>query len=532
MTSLLSFVRGNGASLSRRFAFSFAAILALLVLIAAVSQALLSSSADRLTRIVGVNNHQMALANTIIGQVDDMAIALRTLTLLTDVKDIDAEVAVLGHAREAYLRTEQELAEALAANDAAAPERELLARLQATREKTLPLIAKAASLGSDGATPEATLVLMNDVRPVEKQWRELASALVARQAELNQNDHAAASATQRLASFVLLGVTVAALVIGGLMAWRLSRAVVGPVVSATGIAERIAAGDLSTGITSDRDDELGRLLRAIGTMQERLHGLVDDIRRTADSISTASAEIATGNQDLSQRTELQAASLQKTSSNVEQLTGTVRQNADAALEADRLAGSATEVAARGGRVVGQVVATMADISTSSKRIADITGVIDGIAFQTNILALNAAVEAARAGEQGRGFAVVASEVRNLAQRSAEAAREIKALIGASSERVESGARLVDEAGATMNDVVASIGQVSRLMSDISGSSRVQRDGIGQVGGEVGQLDRMTQQNAALVEQSAAAAESLRDQATRMAATARTFRLRGETDAVR
>ena len=524
MQSLPLSARGTGGSLSRRFALSFAVILALLVLIAVVSQTLMTSSANRMARIVDVNNRQMALANTIIGQVDDMAIALRTLTLLTDVKEIDEQVALLDHARKAYLGTEQALADTLATSDAASPERELLAKIQATKEKTLPLIEKAASLGSEGATPEATIVLMTQVRPVEKQWRDLAAALVAHQTQLNDTAYAEANAARRIASGVLLAVSLAALAIGGVMAWRLSRSVVQPVVQAIGVAERIAAGDLSSSVTSDRSDELGRLLRAIGGMQERLHGLVDDIRRSADSISTASTEIATGNLDLSQRTEQQAASLQKTTSSVEQLTGTVRQNADAALQADQLAGSATDVAARGGHVVGQVVATMADISASSQRIADIIGVIDGIAFQTNILALNAAVEAARAGEQGRGFAVVASEVRSLAQRSANAAKEIKGLINASVEKVESGSRLVADAGQTMSEIVGSVQRVTDIIGEITAASSEQSEGIGQVNTAVTQLDQMTQQNAALVEESAAAAESLKDQAQRLAEVVAVFKL--------
>ena len=514
-------------SLARRFTLSFSIILALLVAMAAVSQVLLSSASERMRRIVEVNNHQMALANTLINEVDQMAVTLRTLTLLTDVQEIDRQVDLLAASRKAYLKTEGELDVALAADSTVgAGDRELLTGLQAVRDKTLPLIERAATLGAEGATPEATLVLMNEVRPVERQWRELAGELVSRQATLNAETYAAAGRTQRVATGVLVAVSLMALAIGALLAWRLSRSVLAPVSQAIAVTERIAAGDLSAAVVTDRRDEMGRLLLAVAGMQDRLHSLVDDMRRSADSISTASSEIATGNRDLSDRTEQQSASLQKTSSNVEQLSGTVRANADAAVEADRLASAASEVAVRGGQVVGQVVATMADISASAQRIADIIGVIDGIAFQTNILALNAAVEAARAGEQGRGFAVVAGEVRSLAQRSADAAREIKALIGSSSERVESGTRLVNEAGATMQEVVAAIRGVSSLMTEISRSSRSQRDGIDQVGGEVGQLDRMTQQNAALVEQSTAATESLRDQAVRMVAVVRAFRLRG------
>ncbi|NUP88094.1 MAG: chemotaxis protein, partial [Burkholderiaceae bacterium] len=249
-----------------------------------------------------------------------------------------------------------------------------------------------------------------------------------------------------------------------------------------------------------------------------------EIRQTADSIQVASTEVATGNQDLSQRTEQAASNLQQTASSMEQLTATVRQSADAAAQANQLAASAAEVAQRGGQVVQQVVTTMDAINASSKKIADIIGVIDGIAFQTNILALNAAVEAARAGEQGRGFAVVAGEVRSLAQRSAEAAREIKALIGNSVDKVETGSRLVTDAGSTMNEIVASVQRVTDIIGEITAASSEQSAGLGTINVSVVQLDQMTQQNAALVEESAAAAESLRDQASRLAGLVATFRL--------
>jgi methyl-accepting chemotaxis protein len=252
--------------------------------------------------------------------------------------------------------------------------------------------------------------------------------------------------------------------------------------------------------------------------------MVGQVRSSTDNISTASTEIATGNLDLSQRTEQTASNLQQAASSMEQLTGTVKQSADSARQANQLASSAAEVAARGRAVVTQVVSTMDEINASSKKISDIIGVIDGIAFQTNILALNAAVEAARAGEQGRGFAVVASEVRSLAQRSADAAKEIKTLIGASVEKVDSGSRLVADAGQSMKDIVSSVQRVTDIIGEITAASTEQSDGIGQVNGSVVQLDKMTQQNAALVEESAAAAESLKDQAQRLATVVAAFRL--------
>ena len=285
--------------------------------------------------------------------------------------------------------------------------------------------------------------------------------------------------------------------------------------------DAVASGNLAIALP---DAPAGSLMDGLKRMVGSMQSTLLQVRSSTDSIGTASAEIATGNQDLSARTEQTASNLQQTASSMEQLTGTVKQSAESARQANQLASSAAEVAARGGKVVAQVVATMDDINASSKKIADIIGVIDGIAFQTNILALNAAVEAARAGEQGRGFAVVASEVRSLAQRSAAAAKEIKGLIGASVDKVEGGSRLVADAGQTMTEIVGSVKRVSDIIAEISAAAHEQSQGIGEVNGSVSQLDQMTQQNAALVEQSAAAAESLREQATRLAGVVGTFRL--------
>jgi methyl-accepting chemotaxis protein len=290
------------------------------------------------------------------------------------------------------------------------------------------------------------------------------------------------------------------------------------------LAERIAGGDLSRDVQVQQQDEVGQLVMAMGRMQESLRDLVRQVQDAAGNISTASGEIASGNHDLSHRTEQTAANLEETSSSMELLTNTVQQSAESSRHANDFANSAAEVAGRGGAVVAQVVSTMEQITTSSRKIADITGVIDGIAFQTNILALNAAVEAARAGEQGRGFAVVASEVRSLAGRSAEAAKEIKALIGASVERVEDGARLVGQAGETMTEIVGSVRRVTDIIGEITASTAEQRDNIGQISQAVRQLDQMTQQNAALVEQSTAASESLREQARGLTSAVSQFKL--------
>jgi methyl-accepting chemotaxis protein len=323
-------------------------------------------------------------------------------------------------------------------------------------------------------------------------------------------------------------VSLAVGVAGGLAVFlfvhRLARSMQRRLHAVETTLEGIAGGDLTQALVDNRDDEIGRLARAVNRTRDGLASVVSQVRSSTDSIANASSEIATGNTDLSQRTEQTSSNLQRTASSMEQLTGTVRQSADAAAQANQLASSASAVASRGGAVVAQVVSTMDGISAASRKIGDIIGVIDGIAFQTNILALNAAVEAARAGEQGRGFAVVAGEVRTLAQRSAAAAKEIKTLIGSSVEQVASGARLVGDAGTTMSEIVASVQRVSDIVGEITAAASEQSCGIGQVNGAVTELDRMTQQNAALVEQSAAAAESLKEQAQRLADVVSTFRL--------
>jgi methyl-accepting chemotaxis protein len=304
-----------------------------------------------------------------------------------------------------------------------------------------------------------------------------------------------------------------------------------PIEQARAFANRMASGDLSSQTDVTGKDESTELLKALNAVQQSMRGIVGQVREASDSIQTASSEVASGNADLSQRTEQAASSLQQTASSMEQLTGTVKQSAESASTANQLASSAAQVAQRGGEVVSRVVSTMEEINSSSKKIADIIGVIDGIAFQTNILALNAAVEAARAGEQGRGFAVVAGEVRSLAQRSAEAAKEIKALIGTSVDKVEVGSKLVQDAGSTMNEIVASVQRVTDIIGEITAASTEQSSGIGQVNTAVSQLDQMTQQNAALVEQSAAAACSLKEQALKLSNVVSSFRLDERQDDV-
>jgi methyl-accepting chemotaxis protein len=324
-------------------------------------------------------------------------------------------------------------------------------------------------------------------------------------------------------SRTLIGGGAATVLLGMVVAIWLSRNIVAPLIFAVRVAKRVAEGDLTAHVEVRSKDETGQLMAALKDMNASLIDIVTRVRSGTDTIAIASTEINAGNQDLSSRTEQQASSLEETASSMEELTSTVKHNADNARQANQLAATASETAVRGGEVVAQVVSTMGSINESARRIADIIGVIDGIAFQTNILALNAAVEAARAGEQGRGFAVVASEVRNLAQRSAAAAKEIKTLIGDSVEKVATGSRLVDQAGATMDEVVGSVKRVSDIIGEIAAASDEQRAGIEQVNQAITQMDQVTQQNAALVEQAAAAAGAMQDQAAGLAGLVGTFR---------
>jgi len=389
----------------------------------------------------------------------------------------------------------------------------------------------AVKAKSEGRTEEAARMLEQEFVPAAKAYENSVGVLV----EMEQQQIAAAGhrieASIASSTRTIAILSAIAMIVGIVCSWRLTRGIVAPIREAVDLAEAVAAGDLTRNIAAHSTDETGALLRALSHMNDSLVRIVADVRGGTDAIHGAAGEIASGNLDLSGRTEQQASALEETAASMEELTSTVKQNAENARQANQLTLAASEVATRGGVVVGEVVATMNAINESARKIVDIITVIDGIAFQTNILALNAAVEAARAGEQGRGFAVVAGEVRTLAQRSAAAAKEIKALIGNSVDKVDAGSRLVDQAGATMDQVVASIQRVTTIMGEIAHASQEQSAGIEQVNQAVTQMDEGTQQNAALVEQAAAAAGSLQDQASRLAHAVAVFKVDAGTPAM-
>ena len=392
------------------------------------------------------------------------------------------------------------------------------------RKSVIELRDKARQIKTDGNEEDALKLMNAQYLPAMASYigaqKELVKMQQARTVEVMADTEARRQANS---AGILVGLAVIVAAIFLATNW-LVRSIREPLEQANALAARIAQGDLSTVVVTHREDEFGALLDSLSAMNQSLSRMVSEVRSSTDSIAIASSEIAQGNNDLAQRTEQTSSNLQATASSMDALTSTVQHSADNARQASTLAASASSVAQRGGAVVTQVVETMQEINASSKKISDIIGVIDGIAFQTNILALNAAVEAARAGEQGRGFAVVASEVRSLAGRSADAAKEIKSLIGTSVDKVESGTKLVNDAGATMQEIVDSVRRVADVIGEITAAATEQSTGIAGVNQAIGNLDQMTQQNAALVEESAAAAESLRDQADRMKQAVSVFKV--------
>jgi methyl-accepting chemotaxis protein len=487
---------------------------------------------DRVDEIIKVNDVEARLAATMDLTVTERALALRNLILLdsSNKQEIQMEVDRVAEQEKKYAQAEQQLGTMFATLDSTSPkEKELLEKIRQQAKLAAAFYPRAEQLALDGKGGEAYQLVRFDFRPVQKQWWSLMRELAA--LEQTQNDEQLRQADQAYnnARALMLGFGALAVLTGVLAAWLITRGLLrqlgGEPTDAVRIAGEIAAGNLAVDIqTHPRDDS--SLLFAMRSMRDSLVHLVSQVRTGTDTIATASAQIAAGNLDLSTRTEQQAGSIEETASSLEQMTSAVKQNANNARQANGLAMSASHVAEKGGEVVSQVVSTMGAINQSAQRIVEIIGVIDGIAFQTNILALNAAVEAARAGEQGRGFAVVATEVRNLAQRSAAAAKEIKTLISDSVEKVDSGNKLVEEAGATMHEVVDSIKRVTDIMSEIVAASEEQAAGIDQVNGAMTQMDGVTQQNAALVEEAAAAAQSLQEQADHLSQVVSVFLLSG------
>jgi methyl-accepting chemotaxis protein len=510
----------NNLRIGVRLGGGFGVVLLLLAVMMSVGLWRLSSLADATRAMMAT---PLAKERLVAEWYRSVAVGVRRTTAIAKSSDPSLEVLFAPEAKASTTRG-NEIGKSLDTLSSGADEAKILAAVYEARNKYLGARDGIAKLKHDGKADDANKLFESDFVP-------LSTAYIARMQELLDFQQAAIDSVARSieanasqARTVLLSIGAIGLLFGSVFAVALTRSITTPIAVATDLAEAVAKGDLGRQVEVEGRDEIAGLMRSLDRMTTGLRNLVTSVRASTDNIGTASAEIATGNQDLSARTEQTASNLQQTASSMEQLTGTVKQSADSARQANQLASSAAEVAARGGAVVSQVVATMQDINASSKKISDIIGVIDGIAFQTNILALNAAVEAARAGEQGRGFAVVASEVRSLAQRSADAAKEIKSLIGDSVGKVADGSRLVADAGTTMQEIVGSVQRVSDIIGEITAAASEQSDGIGQVNGAINQLDQMTQQNAALVEQSAAAAESLREQSSRLSDAVAVFRL--------
>jgi len=503
-----------------RLGIGFGFLVLLLVSMAVLGVTRLSGLKEQMDEVINDKYPKTVLANDIIKNVNVIARSSRNVLLMTDADEIGKEMQTIKKAGDSTKATLEKLDSLITGDKGRALMKSIMdARTQYNvgRDEVLRLVVA-------GAKNDATMLLLQTVRPLQLTYMSAVETLIAHQNELMQVASKEVEEEYIEARNLVIALSVIALVFAGLIAWLVTRSITSPLSRAVKVAETVAAGDLTSQFDASAKDETGQLLRALRAMNDNLLDIVSRVRHGTDTIATASTQIAAGNLDLSSRTEQQASSLEETASSMEELTSTVKQNAENAREANKLAVSASAVAVEGGNVVGKVVHTMESINASSRKIVDIISVIDGIAFQTNILALNAAVEAARAGEQGRGFAVVASEVRILAQRSAAAAKEIKSLIDDSVEKVDSGSKLVEQAGQTMNEVVSSVRRVTDIVGEITEASREQSEGIEQVNQAVTQMDQVTQQNAALVEEAAAAAQSLQDQATSLSQIVGVFKI--------
>ena len=508
--------------IGQRLGAGFGLVLILMVSLIVIGLVRLSSIDETSNKMIEKDWVKADTANLI--NATTQANARRTLELFITS---DKVYAATIHARiEANKKTINEAMETLDKLIDSPEGKALLAKIKEQRASYVDSFGKVSKLIAEDKRDEARKMMLAETLPALDALQEPIKRLTELQKKVVEASGADVKQNIEFARNLMLDLGLAAVLIGLGFAYWLTRSITRPINLAVKIAQTVAAGDLTSRIDVQTKDETGQLLQALKDMNSSLQNIVGQVRSGTETIATASSQIAAGNLDLSSRTEEQASALEETASSMEELTSTVKQNGDNARQANQLAISASDVAVKGGAVVSQVVDTMGSINESAKKIVDIIGVIDGIAFQTNILALNAAVEAARAGEQGRGFAVVASEVRNLAQRSAGAAKEIKSLIGDSVEKVEAGSKLVNQAGATMNEIVASVRRVTDIMAEITAASREQEAGIGQINQAITEMDTVTQQNAALVEEAAAAAESLQDQAGNLAQVVSVFKLDG------
>ena len=508
---------------STRLNVGFGLVLLLSLLSAGLALYKLAAVAADLEDVVKVNNAKIALNTTLSQDVHIVSRVIRTIALLDDPAAKESEMRKISEARDTYDKAWAALGAFPSSDTGKALGDKIAQAAQAARALNNQVLA----LGLAGKPADATALLLKLAGPATTLWQEAIAENIHLQQENNDRDYDAAMHDYHQARTLLIGFSlfsvVLAAVVGALITRSIVRQLGAEPRTATALAQGVAAGNLGVQIRLRAGDS-SSLMAQLQSMQSSLVLLVTQVRLGSESVANASFEIAQGNHDLSARTEQQASALEETAASMEQLSATVRQNADSAIQANQLAQRASAVAVQGGEVVAEVVSTMQGINESSRKIADIIGVIDGIAFQTNILALNAAVEAARAGEQGRGFAVVASEVRSLAGRSADAAKEIKQLINASVDRVAQGTLLVDKAGITMAEVVAAIRRVTGIVGEISAASNEQSAGVSQIGEAVSQIDHVTQQNAALVEEMAAAASSMKSQAQDLVASVAVFTL--------
>ena len=510
-------------NIGKRLGLGFGAIGLMLVVMLGLSNIMLARVNDGTRLLVTNRIPVIEMTAHLESENNNIAIALRNMMLNADAADRQKQVDQIMSSR----RVMDEMLVALRGTIVTPQGREILDRMSSASGRYLAGQDALLKLIAAGDDEGARTYLARELRPVLAQLKGATAEQIKLQKERSVRAGVDAEDTYRSTTWLMSIVGALSLALAAVVAWWITRSITRPLLRALEVANTVAAGDLTSRIDVSSRDETGQLLQALKSMNESLARTVGTVRVGTDTIAVAAAQVASGSQDLSGRTEQQASALEETASSMEELTSTVKQNADNARQANKLAESASNVAARGGAVIEQVVGTMDQINASSIKITDIIGVIDGIAFQTNILALNAAVEAARAGEQGRGFAVVASEVRNLAQRSAAAAREIKQLIGDSSGKVADGSRLVAEAGATMTEIVESVRRVTDIMAEISAASQEQTAGIEQINGAVAQMDEGTQQNAALVEEAAAASASMEEQAAKLAQAVAVFRIDGE-----